>query len=164
MNAIPDSPGLTRDVERLATVLSNHFDISGENMCTDVTHIAAELLRAKGYDARHVGASAQEHQLPTDIGHAWVRVGDWNIDFTLSQFEGMESFPYPLVSRRDSGLAMLLYGAKSRTDEGVDDLKPSEASQAGYPLLRDLHRARKMASMCDLKSYRKAAKEFLRES
>ena len=162
MDAIPGSPELTRDVERLAKVLSKHFDVSGENMCTDVTHVAAELLRAKGYDARHVGVSAQEHQFPTDIDHAWVRVGDWNIDFTVSQFHGMESFPYPLVSKRSSRLAMLLYGAQSRTDEDVDELLPAEASQGGYPLLRDLRVARQSESMCDLAAYRKAAREFLR--
>jgi hypothetical protein len=91
-----------------------------------------------------------------------VRVGDWNIDFTIGQFHGTESFPYPLVSKRTSRLARLLYGAKSRTDEGVDELRPAEASQSGYPLLRDLRVARQSESMCDLAAYKKAAREFLR--
>lgn len=157
-----EEPKLYRDVLRLARVLSDNFDVTGENMCTDVTHVASELLRAKGYDAKHVGVDGESHHLPTDVGHAWVRVRDWNIDFTLGQFEGLETLPYPFVTKRDSPDALTLYGRGSEKVGGVDVLSPEEAKAGGYPLLRDLRKAQQEGAMCDLDDYRAAADQFLR--
>jgi hypothetical protein len=107
-----DSP-FSDAVKAAAQAISEEFDVLEENMCEDLSHVGAALLRDAGLEPEIVCADLKVLGVESDTDHCWIRVGDWNVDFSAGQYNLMVS--YPFVTKKDDPMALEFYGRGSRT-------------------------------------------------
>jgi hypothetical protein len=156
-----EDEALYRDVMRLSESVAKHFDVESENQCTEVTHVGVEILKALGYDAKHISTHAETLAFKSDddVDHDWIRVGDWNIDLTIRQYEDAFLLPYPFVTRKDNPLALDVYGKGSKNlrspKYGILEGDPR------WPSLKDLPTASPGDVMCDLDAFAAIVDEVL---
>lgn len=104
-------------------------DDLSEEICTDTSEIAFELFRSIGLNPLLAEVDRENMPLPyrkgTLLGHEWVQVEGWNVDYGAKQFK----LPFPFVTEVGSGEADALYGRKytTRRDLGEDGLYPPVA-------------------------------------
>jgi hypothetical protein len=156
-----------------ADALAREYDVCGLRMCSDLSFAGAELIEDAGFHPEIVEAKAEALGVCTKIGHAWIRVDGWNVDFALGQFRETEHLPYPFVTWKDEPAALELYG------QGSPDLLPPlyvrdvPQSLIFYPKLESVIRQetvkqfqgyRFLELVMDILPYYRAVQRFRREA
>lgn len=117
------NPELFLTVMAAASALAEEYDICHKDICIDMSHLGAEMLKDAGYDAFVVCHSWRTNPGETAItvpslAHCWVRAeNDWHIDFGAVQFPELAELPYPLITHREGYLTAGIYG------EGASQIK-----------------------------------------
>lgn len=151
-------PRLFLTVMSAASALAEEYDICHKDICVDMAHLGAEMLKDAGYDAFvmcHSWRMEWNKSIITvpAMSHCWVRVDtDWHVDFGAVQFPELAELPYPLITHREGALTAAIYGegaSQKRMQEGYERLTRKHLP---CPLV-DVSKVLKARTLEELKSF-----------
>jgi hypothetical protein len=157
----------------VADALSREYDVCGLRMCSDLSFAGAELIEDAGFHPEMVEAKAKALGVRTKIGHAWIRVDGWNVDFSIGQFPEMKDAPYPFVTWKDEPSALEIYGPGSSELREPLYWRAVPQSLIFYPRLESVialetvkhfQGYRRLESLMDILPFYRAAQRFRREA